>query len=119
MAQEPHRRRSAAAAAGAPPPPDPSTPCAIVECLGSCPPLSPPDLGVVRHGEDGCGVEEVPFCSYLRRLTRSHAAPPLDKDELALLRLCVPVEVRPISLSLPLCYQVTVCTHLKFNSPRT
>jgi hypothetical protein len=76
MAQETHRRRSAAAAAGAPPPPDPSTPCAIVECLGSCPPLSPPDLGVVHHGEDGCGVEEVPFCSYLRRLTPSHAAPP-------------------------------------------
>jgi hypothetical protein len=64
---------------------------------GPPPSLSPPDLGAGHHGEDGRGVEEVPFCSrcsaagrhpllllppslvelpLLRRWTPSPAAPP-------------------------------------------
>jgi hypothetical protein len=42
------------------------TPCAIVDRLGSGPPSSSSNLGAVRRGEDGCRVEEVPFCSSLR-----------------------------------------------------
>jgi hypothetical protein len=50
--------------------------CAIVEHVGSGPPSSSSDLGAVRRGEDGYGLEEVPFCSSLRRWMPCTAAPP-------------------------------------------
>jgi hypothetical protein len=57
-------RHSSPATVGVPPLPlDPSALCAIIKCLSSSPPSSPPDLGAVHRGEDGSEVDEVPFCS--------------------------------------------------------